>query len=65
MKTKILSLILAFSFVLFAPMSLSPLLNNSVSPISAIEVTVPEEATTWLAGSVEIALLTLSPSSTI
>ena len=58
MKTKILSLILAFSFVLSAPMSAfaatAPI--TPVSPISAIEVTVPEEATTWLAGSVEIAL---------
>lgn len=58
MKTKILSLILAFSFVLSAPMSAfaatAPI--TPVSPISAIEVTVPEEVPAWLAGSVEIAL---------
>jgi len=58
MKTKILSLILAFSFVLSAPMSAfaatAPI--TPVSPISSIEVTVPEEVAAWLAGSVEIAL---------
>lgn len=59
MKTKrITSLILAFSFVLSAPVSAlaatTPI--TPVSPIASIEVTVPEEATEWLAGSVEIAL---------
>lgn len=58
MKTKILSTLLAFTFVLSAPLSAfaatTPI--TPVSPISAIEVTVPEEATSWLAGTVEIAL---------
>lgn len=56
--TRIIGLILALTFVLSAPMSAfaatAPI--TPVSPISSIEVTVPEEATTWLAGSVEIAL---------
>lgn len=56
--TRIIGLILALTFILSAPMSAfaatAPI--TPVSPISAIEVTVPEEATTWLAGSVEIAL---------
>ncbi|NMA85274.1 MAG: hypothetical protein GX962_15580 [Epulopiscium sp.] len=58
MKTKILSLLLALTFVLSAPISVfattTPI--TPVSPIASIEVTVPEEATAWLAGSVEIAL---------
>lgn len=58
MGTKILSLLLAFTFVLSAPLSAfaatTPI--KPVSPISTIEVTVPEEAEAWLAGSVEIAL---------
>ena len=57
MKTKYMSY--TGIFIRFiAPMSAfaatAPI--TPVSPISAIEVTVPEEATTWLAGWVEIAL---------
>lgn len=56
--TRIIGLILALTFILSAPMSAfaatAPI--TPVSPISTIEVTVPEEATTWLSGSVEIAL---------
>lgn len=56
--TGIISFILALTLVLSAPFSAfaaTPPITP-VSPISSIEVIVPEEATAWLAGSVEIAL---------
>ena len=59
MKIKVLSLVLAITFVLSASVSASAATNQPITPvstISTIEVTVPEEATQWLAGSVEIAL---------
>lgn len=57
--TRIIGLILALTLVLFVQVSASAATNQPitpVSPISSIEVTVPEKATAWLAGSVEIAL---------
>lgn len=58
MKTKILSTLLAFSIVLSAPLSAfaatTPI--TPVSPLSTVEVTVPEEVTSGLTSTVEIAL---------